>query len=216
MGRLDIDITPSIYTYMEKREQINVRIGADTKKKWEDFTNNHPDAENLSHLIRLAMSREMNRVGGRDTGENIEQITNLTTAVETLTETVERMDTDISELNRDLQAIRRSVVKDPRVNEIINDVYRVLPVFEPGSERWEEQAGVMEIPSDIPTDPSTDREKYISHFGHTAWSGMPADVAVLLDVDKELVQKALDQLQRDTTRIKTIQIDDKTRFYKDE
>lgn len=60
----------------QKKEKkiVNTQINREQKKKWEEFTQNHPEVQSVSGLIRMSVERFMAREKGDSKSENIEEI----------------------------------------------------------------------------------------------------------------------------------------------
>jgi hypothetical protein len=64
-------------------ERITVIVDTDTRARWEEYIDNNPDADNMSHLLRMSVENYITEDEANEALES-EQIDNVEERVETL------------------------------------------------------------------------------------------------------------------------------------
>lgn len=179
------------------RARFNMLLSQEQKRQWENYADESPNVDSLSHLVRLAVQKEMGEGGtGGDGG-----------AGEEVKEALSEMVTETRKTNNRLEAlearigtIEQAVQHDPGIAALKNEVFAVLPSREDLENHKDPEGGP--VPDWIPEEQG----------GPVANSGRVADIATLLDETELRVQRALDKLEVDTARL---QETDGGRYFKE-
>lgn len=168
------------------RERFNMVLAPDQKEQWEDYRDENPNVDSLSHLVRLAVSKEIassTRTDARESSDDLEA--HLAELVDQNQEVVERL----KSLEARLGTVEQSLQEDPDIQKLANEVFAVLPTAD-DIEDWD--APQNPLPDKLPEEQG----------GPIVYSGDPSDIADLLDVSDLKVRKALDKVQSDTARVR--------------
>lgn len=168
------------------RERFNMVLSPQQKAQWEDYLDENPNVDSLSHLVRLAVSKEIaGSQGDGPNGGNDDLAAHMAELVDQNQEVVERL----KSLEARLGTVEQSLQEDPDIQKLANEVFAVLPTAEQIKD-WE--APQKPLPNKLPEE----------HGGPLAYSGEPSDIASLLDVSDLKVRNALDKVQADTARVR--------------
>lgn len=102
---------------------VSVKIPRDTKQTWEEYANENPDVDSVSHLIRLSVMKEMNASEESNAGSSIEQVE----ASAEVLESLKGIQNSISEIDDRLTAIEKESKAEGPGFDIQNTVFDVLP-----------------------------------------------------------------------------------------
>jgi hypothetical protein len=142
--------------------------------------------DSLSHLVRLAVSKEIaGSEGNGPRGVNDDLAAHMAELVDQNQDVVERL----KSLEARLGTVEQSLQEDPDIQKLANEVFAVLPTAD-DIEDWE--APQNPLPNKLPE----------AQGGPIVYSGDPSDIADLLDVSDLKVRKALDKVQADTARVR--------------
>ncbi|WP_338726721.1 hypothetical protein [Haladaptatus sp. DJG-WS-42] len=171
-------------------EQVNLRVSPERKQEWEQFVEEHPNANNLSHLIRLAVTRE---IQGREPSRQ-EQSSEVSTEV---LEALTRIENGLDEVQTRVKALEREQMAASGM-DYQQAAFAVLPT-EPKGELIEGPNGPTRL--DPPAQPP--------EYGMTV-----EDVADNLGVDNlDAVKDALDRLSDLTDQVRSSAGPAKMRYY---
>jgi hypothetical protein len=102
---------------------VSVKIPRDTKQTWEEYAEENPDVDSVSHLIRLSVMKEMNASDEPETGSSVEQAE----ASAEVLESLKRIQNSISEVDDRLTAIEKESKAEGPGFDVQNTVFEVLP-----------------------------------------------------------------------------------------
>lgn len=178
------------------RARFNLLLAPEQKERWEEYADDNPEVDSLSHLVRLAVQKEMtgaNPRGNDDTSAEVAQ--RLSEVIEQSREVTNRLQSVEARLN----AIEQAVQDDPALTKLANDVFAVLPT--------DDQIDRYDDPSENVPPMEVDE---------IAYTGLVADIAALVDAAELDTRKALDKLETDTARLRTRETHDgETRWFKE-
>lgn len=181
-----------------------MRIDEKQKEQWESYVDDSPEHESVSSLIRASVAREMNGSRGKSASDDMGRLNDRLTAIESNVEDTEK---SISALEGKMSRILDLFEQEQALADVTPEVFAKLPEFESrkeaidklvrSSERRLKQAGdeteVVEVP------------------------GKPGSLSLLehdTGFSRRQVEKALEKLQRDTARVRTVEIDGKIHYWK--
>jgi hypothetical protein len=102
---------------------VSVKIPRDTKQTWEEYAEENPDVDSVSHLIRLAVMKEMNASDEAETNSSIEQVE----ASAEVLESLKRIQNSINDVDDRLTAIEKESEAEGPGFDIQNTVFDLLP-----------------------------------------------------------------------------------------
>lgn len=168
------------------RERFNMVLSPQQKAQWEDYLDENPNVDSLSHLVRLAVSKEIaGSPGDGPDGGSDDLAVHMAELVDQNQEVVERL----KSLEARLGTVEQSLQEDPDIQKLANEVFGVLPTTEDIQE-WEPPQ--KPLPDKLPE----------AQGDPIAYSGDLSDIADLLDVSDLKVRKALEKVQADTARVR--------------
>lgn len=175
-------------------EMIGIKVYPDTKEEWEQAVEDDPDADTLSQLIRVAVSRHIYDRAGSSGGELSEEIHEHLTDIHTQQQSVVQR---LNEINGQLTDVHDEVVGsaiDSDTKELAKDIFEVLPTEQ-----------------EIQTSPALS--------GDYDTSGVPAPepgsvewLSGRFEAPRYKIQSALNHLQESTRAVKTTA---EGRYYKE-
>ncbi|WP_162147994.1 hypothetical protein [Halalkalicoccus jeotgali] len=106
---------------MTEWEHVTLRIAPETKKEWESHIETNPNAENLSHLVRLSVHREIHRDNEKDaqTPRELQQIGEVIEGINTLEDSLNGIESRLKAIEEE-----RQITKGMRLQK---QVLAVLP-----------------------------------------------------------------------------------------
>lgn len=175
--------------------------GQEQRDDWDQYVEDHPEASSISHLIRLSVKKEMEGLHGGEKGDQSggtgEEV------VERLSEVIEHNQAVMSHLENlqtRMRQVENAVGEDPEILDLKNEVFAVLPspdeveTYTEQHGHFAEWAGMT-----LGTEPG-DRPDYREL--DSAPSGLPEDIAKVVDERQGLVEDALDKLTEDSARVR--------------
>jgi hypothetical protein len=177
----------------QRSEMIGLAVYPDIKEEWKQAVEDDPDADSLSQLIRVAVSRHIydrSKSGSEVSQEIHDELTELLSQQQTL-------DQRLNEMSGQLREIRDAVVgseADPVIEELANDIFELLP-----SEQEIQTSAVLSGDYDTKGVPAPEP-------GTVEW------LSNRLDASRYRIQSALNHLEQTTYSVK--QTDD-GRYYKE-
>lgn len=174
--------------------QTTVIISEQQRRDWEEHVDENPEYNSKADLIRRAVQKEIDGESESDVREsNAEDIAEIK-------EEVRQLRTLVEDLGTTIEAIEaRTREPAQNIRELANEVFAVLPSGEDHIRKWERG----EIP------PQTRHET-----DPTAHAGTLTAIANTVDEEEHLVVEALEQLQEDSHRVQTVDINGEPRWYK--
>lgn len=182
------------------RVQITVWVDPKRKQRWEDYAE-ETGINYLSQLIRQSVTEAIHNEHTTQSQPH----DNLSSDISELKQSVTRIEETVTGMNTDVQSIRRATSKPaPHVENITNDIYAVLPPYEPGTGEWvntvyhsDAEKSSFEQLKDKATNQHTPDP--------TAWGGTPKHIQRTIDQDVSVddVREACDQLIETTSRVRT-------------
>ena len=92
-------------------ERITVIVDADTRTRWEEYINDKPDADNMSHLLRMAVNEYITE-DESDADIKSEQIDNVEERVETLNK-------ELGQIQDTLQVIKATQIPEDDMSILV-------------------------------------------------------------------------------------------------
>lgn len=178
---------------MATKQQINLRIDADTKRLWEEYVADSHVHESVTGLIRVAVANEITGSAGGATDENGD-----TAHMGEVLDGLRHIQTDLSDLRTRMRSVERAVEHRPDLMEVATDLFGRLPTEEPGTEPWEAR-----VASYTPEE-------------HTVWPGTPRALAEAVEETESVVRDALERLQADTHRVRVTEVGGEPRWWRSE
>lgn len=183
---------------MTDKNQVGFYVESERKQKWENYADE--TGRTLSGMIRCAVEAFIHEDRKRSDEAGLS-----TDAEEKFQELLEGTDNNqdlLQEIYEEVHVIRQEVKENPELQELMNEVFSLLPVGE---------STVIE--SKYSTSQSPPPE-----FGEsqTVKSGKVDDLAEILDSSEFEVERALEQIQEQTYLVQTTDVDGETRYYKEE
>jgi hypothetical protein len=158
---------------MPNRTQINFVVSSEQKSRWEEYVEENPNADNLSHLIRMSVESEINSESTETpTEEGISADSS-----EVLT-ALQRIENRIRDLDERLGVVERTTESEEDY-DLQKAVYAVLPTAD-----YEEKRGVSDM-------------KHPREFGVTVDA-----VASELGADEQNVEEALENIYNFTSQVR--------------
>jgi len=151
---------------------VSVKIPRDMKQTWEEYAEENPDVDSVSHLIRLSVMKEMNASDESETGSSVEQAE----APAEVLKSLKRIQNSISEVDDRLTAIEKGSKAEGPGFEVQNTVFEILPE--------------VAMPPSLPPE-DLDTEKTVT----------PAEVAETVGLPEEDVSKALIMLHENMNQV---------------
>jgi hypothetical protein len=189
----------------DDRVQLNLRVSEDQKASWEEYADESVEVDSLSHLVRLAVAREVSGAYDRDaggTGTQIptEQLGEIETAIKRVERTVGDIDDRVAVLEREAESNKPSPAEQ---------VYEALPPAKPYTEAWKraiDERGLPRPPHGLP------------HGDPIAWLGTQENIREVEwgPDDHQVVEAGLEQLLEDDSlpSVETAEIDGEQRYWK--
>lgn len=181
---------------MPDRDRFNMLLPTDQKQRWGEYADESPEVDSLSHLVRLAVEKEIDgQNGSRENGADEE-------VSEQLGEVINQnrqLESRLQAMEARLGSIEQAVQEEPEVAKLANEVFGILPTGDE-MERYDDPKEKVP-PMDV---------------DGIAYSGLTEDIAELLDASELQVRKAIDKLQTDTARVReTESHDGEPRYFKE-
>lgn len=151
---------------------VSVKIPRDTKQTWEEYAEENPDVDSVSHLIRLSVMKEMNASDETETASSVEQAE----ASAEVLESLKRIQNSISEVDDRLTAIEKESKAEGPGFDVQNTVFEILPE--------------VAMPPSLPPE-DLDTERAVT----------PAEVAEAVGLPEEDVSKALIRLHENMSQV---------------
>jgi hypothetical protein len=165
-------------------EMIGIKVYPDTKEEWEQAVKDDPDADTLSQLVRVAVSRHIHDRSGSTGGGISEEIHEHLTDLNTQQQSVAQR---LNEINGQLKDIHDAIVGsaiDSETKELAEDIFDLLPTEQ-----------------DVQTNPALSGDYDISGVP----APEPGEIEWLfgrLDAPQYQIQTALNHLQESTRAVK--------------
>lgn len=102
---------------------VSVKIPRNVKEEWEQYAEENPDVDSLSHLIRLSVSKEMNASDQQERETGVQQAQ----ASAEVLESLKRIQNSISDVDDRLTSIEKETEAEGPGFDVQNAVYEALP-----------------------------------------------------------------------------------------
>lgn len=182
---------------MPDTTMVSLQVNEAQKDGWDDYVDESGELQCLSHLIRLAVEKEINGthssvdVAHEEYGEEIAEVV----------QGVSRLDTQFDRISERLNDIEQYLKQEtPEMQELESEVFDILPTHE------ELLTETHEPVVDVDGSPSV---------GHVRTGRIP-HIAQRLGVGEVDVGEVLQTLQETTAQVHQTTIDGATRYYKEE
>lgn len=152
---------------MADKKRVNLTVDAETKKEWKTAAEDSTEYKNLSHLIRVAVSRELSESAGAapaPKGRNNQpeqsepQSAVQAEALEEVTDTLTDIESTLSNLDSRLGNVEQEVTATSRT-ELKNQIFEALPKYRTGEELDEEYDADGKSAAEIAEELDTNRER---------------------------------------------------------
>ena len=130
--------------------QINIRVGNESKREWEEYADESPKVQSLSGLIRLAVTNE---IEGRKTetqsvrSENVEE-----GRIEELEEQYSTIRNGLEDLTDQMQLLVNNVDSQPTYSNLKGEIYAAIPKGKENAvsyDELDERLGEPITPTDV-------------------------------------------------------------------
>jgi hypothetical protein len=177
---------------------VNFHVDEGKKEEWEDAVDESMEYQNLSHLIRTSVERELS--GGHKASESGPEMGRILERLDTLGE-IQRQ---LRDIDGRLRAVEDEVKHDPERTELAGELFRILPEetsdddveYQPGDGHYYvpmskslETGEYEQYPLDEVSESELLRTGRIEAFAH------------VLGEDPYKVERAMEQLQEDTYQV---------------
>lgn len=186
---------------MADRKQVNLVVAKSQKEDWEEYVNESDECNSLSHLIRLAVSREISE---EEQSPTAEQPSVDVSEFETQLDVIEAR---LDELSTDVQILIEGEETE-NLQELAGEIYDLLPEVKDEDEwlahvdqQWEKKEE-----SSKGGDTMHEFDIYASYLSVT-------DIADRLDVTEYRARKALARVEDSFSRVKEHRHDGQTYVY---
>lgn len=114
---------------MPETTQINVKLPVPMKKEWENYLENNDEATSISHLVRLAVSREINEETRRPTEVELDSDdVELDVNIEGVERRLDEMENTLHEVRDTVTAMETGQLADEdQIEDIADRVYDTIP-----------------------------------------------------------------------------------------
>ncbi|MFP9192138.1 hypothetical protein ACLI4Q_10845 [Natrialbaceae archaeon A-CW1-1] len=189
---------------MGERTQINIVTSPAQKQRWQEYVE-ESEASSLSHLIRLAVEREIAREQGQSDDLDVD--------LSAMQDGFERLETELTTMKGDIRTLIETQ-RGEQLEDLAAKVYAELPRVE-DEELWMERLGLAS-PEEAMTDYDPDddledvmgiaeylNEKYITVEG----------LAITLEESEYRVTKAVRRVEESFARVRTHQYESELYVY---
>lgn len=178
--------------------QLNIRLDADAKERWQEYVEESPEYSSVSGLIRAAVAREVRGAGGANGPSDASG--RLHDRVADVEDTLADVETAVNALDGKVGRIADAIEADRALADLAPEVFAALPPCE-------NRKAAREAFISPPTDP--DAGGPVEGYGTVGW------LAEQVGVSTDRTRDALDKLKRDTARVRSIQIDGRPHYWKE-
>lgn len=181
---------------MSERTQVNLQVSPSQKQQWETAAKENPEYQNLSHLIRMAVSRELSGGHDQQAVDNSQEMAQILERLNSLDD-IQRSLTAIDSRLRDVE---NEVRHDPEVSEVASEVLQILPTVRPRTREWEDELQNRKTQlqaAQVGHEPDEEGARKAVE----AWKGTVDGLATSLDEPTHIVRKALQKLMKDTHQV---------------
>ena len=175
------------------KKQINITLPEEQKTRWEEHIEDSPQHKSMAQFIRFCVEKEVKTGGQSTTSAGGEE------QIGEIADRTRKMQSNINQLQESLQTVQQSIENPPEeIIQLAGEVMNVLPT-EPELLKEQQSALGNETPTVV---------------DGTVQTGKPEDIAEHLDADTYRVRLAIEQLQEDTSIVRSQVIDGEERHYK--
>lgn len=113
---------------MPETTQVNVKLPVPMKRDWEDYVEESEEATSISHLVRLAVQREINDEARPAEVEVAAEDVELEVDIEGVERRLDEMEETLAEVRDTVSAMETGQLADEdQIEDIANRVYDTLP-----------------------------------------------------------------------------------------
>lgn len=190
----------------DDREQIHLWVSSDHKSRWKNYVDDAVDVSSVSDLIRTATSTYVAVNEGQGSMPTAVSSESSGVPEHQLTEVLEattRLETKIDDVQQRLSVVEEETSRSD--TDLADTVFAALPSVKPHPDNEDYQLAQVEQ----------------SGASVTAWSGTVEELTQHIHGEqppayaRERIQDALDRLQSDTSMVRSIEVDDETRYWKE-
>ena len=185
--------------------RVNLAVNDERKERWDKAAEEHPEADgNLSALVRIAVEKEIRE---DDTSGPVEaDISPVIDAIEGLSDD---MDDRFSDIERRLERLEDHAQATGDIDRVAGKVIEWLPTINPETVGWEDRFDHIahgDVPDSYPSDDPA--------MADAAWTGTPEGLAKAVGYPPDLVEQALEKLEKDVHVVHSVEHEGKKRWYK--
>lgn len=174
--------------------QTSLLLSEEQRARWEKYVGENSDFNSKADLIRRAVEKEISSDEEDAQVANSEAITEVQDELRQLRTLVEDLQTTVEAV----EARTREPAQD--IKDLTSEIFAVLPEGQDRILEWE-------------------RGRIRPNTGHetepTAHSGTLTAISNVLGEEEYRIQQAMDELQDNSHRVQTVEIDDERRWYKE-
>lgn len=179
-----------------RRTTVSVQIYSDDKAEWESAAE---EFDSMSSFVRTAVNQYMaNDEGETTTDARAELSPEIEDKIDTILERTDTIQTEVGDVRNETRLIHQEVRESPESKkELAGEIFEILP-----------------READVLTQPIDDSDKPVWSGNHIT-TGRPEDIAEHFSTQVTDVEEALSMLVDDYHMVKTLEITDEPRYYKD-
>lgn len=115
-------------------QRVTIRTEEETKSRWKEAVEDSREYESLTHLIELAVDREIGHVGGNsaNSGSSVEYSPNVSNTE--LFQKIEKLEQSIDDIGTDMSVARRELTATQK-DDLTDEILEILPKSESDAKR---------------------------------------------------------------------------------
>lgn len=192
----------------ESSTQVNVKLPLSQKRNWEQYVEGNEEATSLSHLIRLAVEREIGESQpSNQSGIDPDEM-DLTVDLEPVEQRLNQIENTLDRFIDVVEAIETEQIADEdEIEQIADEIYDTMPRI------YGERDGVQMSPEDMAY---AELIEYIDHqleeqgksirelVQNENFHGLVEAYQRYFDADNYTMQKALDRVEQYSARVHVV------------
>lgn len=193
---------------MGDRKQINIVVDESQKEDWEDYVDESDECSSLSHLIRLAVSREISETTATPSEQEV------SVDLGNVEERLGTVETQLDEISNDVKRIIEEEETES-LEELAAKVYDEIPTIS-DVEEWkahlDEENRIEEKESNWDGKEDWEGEATKEYALYSGYQTLQA-IEEKVEESEYRVRKALEQVKDSFSRVKEYQYDGQTYVY---
>lgn len=184
--------------------RVNIEVPAEKREEWHEFADSHEDYSSLTHLISIAVRKEIKEKNGElSRGRARGSSGAVQVQTQGIERQMERMQETIADLSDSVRDIKLSQQSDgmskEHIKELMHEAIGYLPALGP-EQTLEDLMNIHER----------------DHAARARRSGTVEDIASALGADTWDVEVALSRAVRDIPHVQAERVDGVRRYYQEE